>query len=55
MTPVERFAACRALCLSAPPHTPESLRAYRALIVREYARAEARRQPHPQQPLPGVG
>ena len=54
MHPIERFAACRSLCLSGPPHTPESLAAYNTLRAREMARAEERRKPHPQQNLPGV-
>lgn len=42
MTPADRFAACRELCLHGPPHTPESLSEYRRLIAREYAKREAR-------------
>jgi hypothetical protein len=54
MTPADRFAACRELCLSGSSHTPESVAQYNAERAREYARAEARRLPHPQIPLPGV-
>lgn len=54
MTPADRFAACRELCLSGPPHTPESLAQYNAERAREYSRAEARRAPHPQMKLPGA-
>lgn len=43
MTPADRFASCRDLCLTGKPHTPESLAEYRRLIAREYARAEERR------------
>lgn len=54
MTPADRFAQCKALCLSDEIHTPESLAQYNAERAREYERAQAKRQPHPQQPLPGV-
>ena len=54
MTPADRFAACRELCLSGQPHNPESLAQYNAERALEYANAQARRAPHPQQPLPGV-
>ena len=51
---IARFAECRNLALYGLPHTPESLAQYNAERAREYAKAQARREPHPQQPLPGV-
>jgi hypothetical protein len=42
MTPLDRFRQCRDLALHGPPHTRGSLRDYRILIAREYARREAR-------------
>jgi hypothetical protein len=51
---IAHFAECRNLALYGLPHTPESLKAYNAERTREYAKAQARRAAHPQQPLPGV-
>lgn len=51
---IVRFAECAHLALHGLPHTPASLTDYNTLRAREMARAEARRKPHPQQPLPGV-
>jgi len=54
MNASDRFAQCRELCLHGRPHDAESLKFYNSERAREYARAEARRAPHPQASLPGV-
>ena len=54
MKPQDRFIACRELALHGPPHTPASMTEYKTMIAREYRRADDRRSPHQQQPLPWV-
>ena len=51
---LKRLSECRELCISGDPHTEQSLAQYNAERAREYVRADARRTPHPQQPMPGV-
>lgn len=50
----QRFAEMREVALKAPPLTEEEKTAHAAAQAREDARAEARRAPVPQLPLPEV-
>ena len=55
MTPAEvdeRFARCLRLIKGTEDATPQEIAERPVLVAREYARAEARRCPHPQMELP---
>lgn len=54
MTPSDRYARCKAIAEGTESQPDAELARFPEYVAREYVRAETRRNPAPQLPLPGV-